>query len=58
MDGSMIERGTANNKKVGPLFEEFLLGQVQEMLALQLIPHAAPLPIVIKFLATEAVFEE
>lgn len=27
----MIERGTANNKKVGPLFEEFLLGQVQEM---------------------------
>ena len=28
----MMERGTANNKKVGPLFEEFLLGQVQEML--------------------------
>lgn len=28
----MIERGTTNNKKVGPLFEELILGQVQEML--------------------------
>lgn len=31
MDGSMIERGTANNKKVGPLFEDFLLDSGQRV---------------------------